>query len=171
MWMNEAEIDQAKEVYAERAPDLYPFAKFLADWRDVVNSSSDGWPYWKAGGGAAERLMTLLQQGMNCLRGRGGEMPTVDQLRKTLTPIRSLATKHNLTAPTLADGVKPQPERRPEPTLIVNITAADGELLEQVRITEGGDPVGLSRRVAAVLERNFDSALGEEPEPAPAPRR
>jgi hypothetical protein len=107
LFMNEGEIDQSVEVISERAPEFARFAKYLSDWRDVVNSSSDGWPYWKAGARSAERLMGLLNKVMDVLRGRGGEMPTEQEFRKSLAPIKALATKHKLKAPELEDAPAP----------------------------------------------------------------
>lgn len=107
MWMNEPEIDQALEVISEREPELARYAKYLSDWRDVVNSSSDGWPHWKAGAKSAEKLMDLVSRVMNGLRGRGGDMPTDQEFRAALTPIKSLATKHKLKAPELEDAPAP----------------------------------------------------------------
>lgn len=107
MWMNEYEIDEAVELIGDRAPEAARYAKFLHDWKEVVNSSSDGWPHWKAAGKSAEKLMALVQRTLNVIRCRGGEMPTDDEFRKSLAPIRALATKHKLTAPELADTPAP----------------------------------------------------------------
>lgn len=110
MWMNEYEIDEAVELIDDRVPEFSRYAKFLHDWKEVVNSSSDGWPYWKAGGKSAEKLMDLVQRTLNVTRGRGGgEMPTEDEFRKSLAPIRSLAAKHKLVAPELADAPSASP--------------------------------------------------------------
>lgn len=107
MAMNEPEIDHALEVISEREPDYARYAKFLSDWRDVVNSSSDGWPHWTAGRKSADKLMDLVNRVMGVIRGRGGEMPSDDDFRKSLTPIKTLATKHKLKAPELEDAPAP----------------------------------------------------------------
>lgn len=103
MWMNEGEIDYAVEVIGERTPEYSRYAKYLRDWKDVVNDNSDGWPYWKAGGKAAERLMDCVLRVQRIALHGGAELPTEKEFRASLTPIKSLATKHGLTAPTLED--------------------------------------------------------------------
>lgn len=103
MWMNEYEIDHAAEMIDNRAPEFSKYAKYLSDWRTVVNENSDGWPYWKVGGRAAEGLMGLVQRVTNVIAGRGGEMPTEAEFRKAISKIKSAATKHGLNAPVLDD--------------------------------------------------------------------
>jgi len=100
MWMNEYEIDEAARIIEHHAPELYPYAKYLSDWRDTVNGNSDGWPYWKAGSSCAAKLMELVTQATNSIRGRG-EMPSESLFKKALTPIKSAATKFKLSAPEL----------------------------------------------------------------------
>lgn len=102
MWMNEAEIDHASRIVETHAPQFFPFAKFLSDWRDTVNNNSDGWPYWKAGASCADKLMTLISKTMDSLRG-DGEMPTEAEFRKSLTPIRAAATRFKLPTPELLE--------------------------------------------------------------------
>lgn len=107
MWMNEPEIDETVEMTAQAAPQFSKYAKYLSDWRDVVNANSDGWAHWKGGTRPAETLMALLQSVKDKIRGRGNfrtdeaPMPTDAQFKKALSAIRAAATKHKLTAPTL----------------------------------------------------------------------
>ena len=107
MLMNTYDIDDAVEIIARHAPEFSKYAKFLADWRDTVNANSDGWAYWKGGTKPAETLSTLLKAVVDHARtgqfGRSTPLPTDAQFRKALAPIRAAATKHNLTAPTLAE--------------------------------------------------------------------
>jgi len=98
VFMNEGEIDHAVEVFRERAPELLPYVQYLADWRDVVNENSDGWPYWQAGRKAADRLVALVSKGMDAIRG-SGEMPEASEMAKALAPIKSAATRFNLPKP------------------------------------------------------------------------
>ena len=99
-WMNEYEIDRAVMVLEARAPDLHPFARLLADWRDTVNSHSDGWAYWKGGTRPAGRLMDLVQAAVAKIEfGRGDELPTTEQMRRALPPIRGAATRHGMPFP------------------------------------------------------------------------
>lgn len=106
MWMNTYDIDDAVEIIARRAPQFSKYAKFLADWRDTVNANSDGWAHWKGGTKPADTLSALLKAVVDHVRtgqfGRSKPLPTDAQFRKALAPIRAAATKHNLTAPTLA---------------------------------------------------------------------
>lgn len=103
MKLNEHDIDMALETIRERAPHVAHFAKYLSDWKDTVNSNSDGWAYWRAGSAAADKLATLVEQTMHSLRGRGGPIPTVDQFKRSLPPIKSAATRFKLQAPTLGE--------------------------------------------------------------------
>ena len=109
-WMNEYEIERALSVFAARAPDLHPYAKLLSDWRDTVNAHSDGWAYWKGGTRPAARLMELVQAAVAKLEhGREGELPTADQMRRTLPPIRAAATRHDMPFPEMgAPGAAPR---------------------------------------------------------------
>jgi hypothetical protein len=100
MWMNEYEIDEVLERTRRHLPEIWPYAKFLSDWRDVVNGNSDGWPYWKAGSQCAEKLMDMLKEADAALR-RGNGTASPEAFAKTLTPIKSFATRKNLPCPVL----------------------------------------------------------------------
>jgi hypothetical protein len=100
MWMNEGEIDEMVEFTSLEAPEFAPYARYLSDWRDTVNSVSDGWHSWRAGAGCAEKLMEALQSLRNSHR-YGDESPAEAAFKRALTPIKSFASKKNLTAPTL----------------------------------------------------------------------
>jgi hypothetical protein len=103
-WMNEYEVDRAKATIDERAPEIAPYAQYLRDWVDVVNSNSDGWPYWKAGSRCAGKLQELLERAVKAIRdGRDEDMPSEAELRRSLAPIKSLATKKGLRAPELQE--------------------------------------------------------------------
>jgi hypothetical protein len=100
MFMNEYEVDEVLDITRNRHPELEPYAQFLYDWKETINTNSDGWAYWKAGRGAADKLVNLLNGVKMAAYGRG-ELPTVEQLRKSLAPIRAAATRHGLPAPEL----------------------------------------------------------------------
>lgn len=110
-WMNEYEIDEIHEQLQRRAPDKVRFAKYLMDYKDVVNANSDGWSYWRAGTKCADRLSDLLKQTVDVLRDGRGTMPTDAELTKALAPIKGMATRKGLTPPVLADAapVSPRP--------------------------------------------------------------
>lgn len=109
--MNEYEIDDHAAIIARGAPQFSKYATFLQDWRDVVNHNSDGWHSWTAARRSADALVGLIERVVGNLRGStprlpGGAkapMPTEAEFRKALTPIRSFATKHGRTAPTLQE--------------------------------------------------------------------
>ncbi|MNU37072.1 hypothetical protein D3C71_257220 [compost metagenome] len=100
MFINEYEVDEILDITRTHFPEIEPYAQFLYDWKETINNNSDGWAYWKAGRGAADKLATLLNGAKMSAYGRG-EVPTVEQLKKSLTPIRAAATRHGLPAPEL----------------------------------------------------------------------
>jgi hypothetical protein len=107
MWMNEGEIDDALNVVQHHAPEYLPYIKYLSDWRDTINSNSDGWPYWTAGTRCASKLMELTSTLMSSIRGYGGRevpRPPIQEFSKTLTPIKTCATRHKLPVPVLGGG-------------------------------------------------------------------
>lgn len=103
MWMNRDDIDNMVLVGETELPEILPFAKFLADWRDTVDANSDGWSAWRAGSKCADRLMNLLQEADNSRRGRG-QVPPRELFLKALTPIKSFATQRDLPKPQLVEG-------------------------------------------------------------------
>lgn len=106
MWMNEHEIDQALEIVGQHAPEFLKYVKYLSDWRDTINQNSDGWPYWSAGTRPAGKLQDLVAQLMNSIRGRG-VAPSTKDLDRSLTPIKSFATRQKLPAPVLGKVEEP----------------------------------------------------------------
>lgn len=102
MIMNEYDVDEVLDITQRQFPEFERYAQFLVDWKDTINNNSDGWAYWKAGRGAADKLSGLLNQVKMATFGRG-ELPTEDQLKKALSPIRAAATKYKLPAPELQD--------------------------------------------------------------------
>jgi len=61
-FMNEWDIQQAVEMHAKH-PILGRATRLLAALKDLVNGCSDGWAYWKAPVQAADKLMTLIENG------------------------------------------------------------------------------------------------------------
>lgn len=102
MFLNEYDIDEVLDITRQRFPEFEKYAQFLYDWKETINNNSDGWAYWKAGRGAADKLAGHLSSLKMSLFGRG-EIPTDEQFRKSLAPIRAAATKHGLPAPELRD--------------------------------------------------------------------
>jgi hypothetical protein len=93
MWMNQYEIEEARERFARHAV-LGPAARFLDAFKDEVNAHSNGWAYWQAPAKAAEKLMTLIQShlhaGMGCYPVP--PVPTAREVEKALVPIRGFYT-------------------------------------------------------------------------------
>lgn len=87
-FMNEYDIERALHQFQESAV-LRKAAQFLSDYRDEVNSHSDGWAYWAAPLKAAEKLMTLFDEPTKA---------TEEDFRRALAPIRSFYTKRGKAA-------------------------------------------------------------------------
>lgn len=102
MIMNEHDVDDILELTQRQFPEFERYAQYLVEWKDTINSNSDGWAYWKSGRGAADKLAGLLDQVKMSAFGRA-ELPTEDQLKKALTPIKAAATRHGLPAPELQE--------------------------------------------------------------------
>jgi hypothetical protein len=107
MFYNEWEVQSIVERTASNA-QLRPYAHFLRDWVEIVNSNSDGWAYWSGGWKAAQKLAELLSKAIHV----GGVPPKDADLRKALAPIRSIATKRGLPKPTLESVKKPRATKR-----------------------------------------------------------
>ncbi|MTH96131.1 hypothetical protein [Roseibium sp. RKSG952] len=106
----EYEIDDAHDLINHELPEYAPYSQYLSDWRDIVNQNSDGWPYWKAGAKAADKLGALVKKAADSIRVPELDPPSIDEFKKSLAPIRAAATRHNLTAPELS---KPASAMRP----------------------------------------------------------
>lgn len=97
--MNEYDIDNTIDTLSRVGSPLAPYARYLGSWRDVINSNSDGWPFWKVGHQAANKLSEVLDAAMSHHRGRLSSEPSVEDARKAVTPIKSAATRHGLPQP------------------------------------------------------------------------
>jgi hypothetical protein len=89
--MNRWEIDEAAARHS-RHPVLGPATRFLVEFRDLVDSNSDGWCYWRAPVRACDRLFTLIKT---------PQAATPDALKRALTPIKSFCTRHRLAMPAI----------------------------------------------------------------------
>jgi hypothetical protein len=112
VWRNEYEIADILDG-AAHAPDkrVVAHALVLARWVNIVNQNSDGWPYWRAGAKAGEKLSDLLARAVghhsrpdrdSLPRGASWwdpYVPTDAEWRATLTPMKTLATKRGLPSP------------------------------------------------------------------------
>lgn len=89
MYMNEYEINDAVDRFRHLTnPIPLRAAKFLAAFRDEVNSHSDGWAYWNAPVNSARKLMELcsLRDWMHAAR------MTEEEYKTALTPIKRFYT-------------------------------------------------------------------------------
>jgi len=103
MYYNSYEIDEMVETIERRAPEAAPFARYLADWRDIVNDNSDGWAHWQAGRRCADKLTRLLSMIIDTMREGGSDLPERKELERALSPIKSMATRRGLPVPILQD--------------------------------------------------------------------
>ena len=97
MQMNEWEIDNAIDQWWND-PDLGPAIRTLNSLREVTNTNSDGWAYWRKPARAADKLMTLIQQherwhAASTHSPRQGERATPAALRKALVPVKAFRTR------------------------------------------------------------------------------
>jgi len=83
LYMNDYDIQIAGHRHGCH-PVLGKAVRFLAAFKDEVDSHSDGWAYWRAPLKSAVKLMTLIQN--------GGD-PTEAQFKAALSPIKSFYTR------------------------------------------------------------------------------
>lgn len=103
LYMNEYEIDHHVEAHSDVIEDLVALRgarilQRLADWAD---ENSDGWAYWPKPARSAEKLMRLLKDRERRWSEAGpdaDEGVTEADLRKALTPIKSMLTRVGATA-------------------------------------------------------------------------
>jgi len=150
MWMNEYDIDTALARYREH-PLLGPAVKTLDSLRTAVNGCSDGWPFWKAPGAAAARLMALIQdherwERTEYQRPRQGAEATAKALREAYAQLRRFRTVRAAVGGIdftiyAAPDVPGDPVPEPEPTKIRLTITGDQAL---VTIT-GAGPIAPGR--------------------------
>jgi len=105
-WMNDSEIEEAKQLF-EFDPILGPAAQFLADYRDLVDANSDGWPHWgygvKCAGDLCEMLSAAILQryrhDRNYVKPTWAEMQQAT--KKVVTFVRRCKQTKHWTPPTL----------------------------------------------------------------------
>lgn len=61
MWMNEYDIDDAVDQI-QHPKHLHRGALFLQAFKDLINSISDGWPYWSYGTKCSKNLQTITSE-------------------------------------------------------------------------------------------------------------
>jgi hypothetical protein len=100
-FMNDYDIEDALRVLGND-PVLGKAVRFLNEFKDQVNSHSDGWAYWRAPVAACGQLMTLIEQGMNAKRGQSfpETSPLINDksIAKAMGPIKAFMTRKGLAA-------------------------------------------------------------------------
>ncbi len=89
LFMNASEIYDAVRRYGDNPdyPVLSAAVRTLSNLAEWTDNNSDGWHSWPNPCRAARQLQELIQKRAE---------PTVAEYRKALTPIKRLATKHNI---------------------------------------------------------------------------
>lgn len=98
-WMNEWDVEEALDFYAERA-DTYPNAlkgaRALSQLVEWTNRSSDGWPYWAKPSRASQRLQQWLDLRHNrYVQGDERDL-TPAQLSAMLSPVKAFFTRQGV---------------------------------------------------------------------------
>ena len=75
-------------------PNVRKGVLLLLRFMEAINDQSDGWAYWPAGSRAAQKLQELLKTAGNLNHGTHGTITDAD-LRKAITPIRSMVTRQS----------------------------------------------------------------------------
>ena len=105
--MNEYDIDNVLMLAMRHKSPLEPYARYLRDWVYIVNQNSDGWAHWSGGFKAANKLCALLDRYGAIQNGysiaRNWVMPTPEDCRKALAPIKACATRRHLPQPTFRE--------------------------------------------------------------------
>lgn len=101
MFMNRYDIDDALAHFEHyRSTNTIPVraAKFLQQFRDEVDSCSDGWAYWKAPVISAAKLMGLIQRTREEIRNLKPITATEAEFLCVLRPIKSFYTRKGYLA-------------------------------------------------------------------------
>ena len=96
--MNTYDIDEAVKLLRDD-PLLGPAARYLAEFRDLINENSDGWAYWSYGTKCADELCKLISAAVTAKYGHtwGYVRPTAADVRKAMMRIqRSVKTNKYL---------------------------------------------------------------------------
>lgn len=90
--MNQYDIDHAAEELRD-TPVYGPAALYLQDYKDLINSMSDGWSYWSYGTKCAKDLEAIVQEGMHVRQPYGAYWDTVATATATVTDVKKAARK------------------------------------------------------------------------------
>lgn len=94
-WLNEYEVEDAARAFADH-PTLGPATRTLENLVNVVNRSSDGWPYWQKPSRAAAKLQGLIYDA-HCRRWDEVRTDvTPAEVKAAYRPIRAFLTRNKL---------------------------------------------------------------------------
>jgi hypothetical protein len=93
-WMNEYDVGDAYDAYAERddLPNLAVAVVALSDLVTWTNRNSDGWPYWQKPSRAASKLQGLIQ---SVDRWHPKDLAR-DDVKRAITPIKAFLTRQGV---------------------------------------------------------------------------
>jgi hypothetical protein len=100
-FMNSYDIEEAVAILA-RDPVLGKAARFLKEFKEEVDSHSDGWAYWRPPVAAAAKLMQIVQAGVAKARGYAREEADIDTseqaIARAMSPIKAFMTRRGNAA-------------------------------------------------------------------------
>lgn len=106
---NQAEIDFMVERAARCDNTTVLAAQYIARYVDIINDNSDGWAYWSACHGPAEKLLSVLDRATGGGFRAPGDPVTAEELKKALTPMKAFLTRRKLPALVLEDVATARP--------------------------------------------------------------
>lgn len=106
---SQAEIEMMIERAAHLDNTTVLAAQYAAQYLNTVNENSDGWAYWSACHGPAEKLLTTLDRATGGGFRAPGDPVTPDELKKALTPMKAFLTRRKLPALVLEDVAAARP--------------------------------------------------------------
>jgi hypothetical protein len=102
-YMNSYDIEEAVAVLG-RDPVLGKAARFLKEFKEEVDSHSDGWAYWRPPVAAAARLMQIIQHAVAKARGYASADAEANidiseqAIAKAMAPIKAFMTRRGNAA-------------------------------------------------------------------------
>ena len=93
-WMNGYEVEEAV-VQFQNNPVLAPAARYLNDFRELIDNNSDGWAYWSYGTKCANDLCNILAAArlQYYRNSRDYVPPTAEQVKKAVQKIRTFVLR------------------------------------------------------------------------------
>lgn len=95
---NQAEIEMMVDRAARLDTTTALAGRYAARYLTIINENSDGWAYWSACHGPAEKLLTALDRATGGGFRAPGDPVTPDELKKALSPMKALLTRRKLPA-------------------------------------------------------------------------